>query len=133
MFTIMIENYFKITDESQNVINYFKAVNATFLSDNVKALFIVKAFEKVYLKLVFTKEEYLNKFTFVTTFTNLDLVVDTCDSDENPEGKLFLEKLPNDLLIDLFVNLDEEYMVQIFDDELISIPFISEHYQMEVF
>ena len=129
----MTENYFQSTDESQNFINYFKAVNATFLSDNVKALFIVKAHGKVYLKSVFTKEEYLNKFTFITTFTNLDMVVDTCDCDENPEGKFFQEILPNDQLIDLFVNLDEECLVQIFDDELISIPFISEHYQMEVF
>ena len=96
-------------------------------------MFIVKAHDKVYLKTVFTKEEYLNKFTFVTTFTNLDVVVDACDCDENPEGKLFQEILPNDQLIDLFVNLDEECLVQIFDDELISIPFISEHYQMEVF
>src|SRR5690606_169001 len=127
----MTENYFQSTDESQNFINYFKAVNATFLNENVKSLFIAKAHDNVYLKVVFTKEEYLNKFTFVTTFINLAVVVDTCDCDENPEGKLFQSHLPNEQLIDLFVNLAEECLVQIFDSELISLQFITEYYEVE--
>lgn len=127
----MGENYFATTSESQNFIDYFKAVNPTFLNNNVKALFIVKAYDKVYLKSVFTKEEYLNKFSFLTTFTNLDMVIDTCDSDENPEGKFFEYKLPNEQLIDFFVNLGEECLIQVFDDELISVPFLADYYDVE--
>lgn len=125
----MSENYFKATSESQNFIDYFKAVNPTFLNNNVKALFIVKAHDKVYLKSVFTKEEYLNKFSYVTTFTTLERVIDTCDSDENPEGQIFEYKLPSEQLIDFFVNLGEECLIQIFEDELIAVDFLVDYYE----
>jgi len=127
----MPEHYFKTTAESQNFIDYFQAVNPTLLNENVKALYIVKAHDKVYLKTVFTKEEYLNKFSYVTNITSLDMVVADCDCDENPEGKIFLHNAPNDQLVDLFVNLDEECFVQIFEDELIANSFLEEYYQVE--
>lgn len=129
----MKENYFQTTSESENFIDYFKAVNPSFLNSNVKALFIVKAHHKVYLKSVFTQNEYLNKFTFVTTFTNLDVAVADCDSDENPEGRIFPYELEYEQHIDHLVNLDEECLIHLFDDELISVSFITEHYQIEAF
>lgn len=127
----MPENYFQPNSESQNFIDYFKAVNPTFLNENVKALYLVKANNKVYLKSVFTKEEYLNKYSYTTNIESLDMVVTDCDCDENPDGKLFFQNLPNEQLIDLFVNLDEECFIQIFEDALISVSFLEEYYEVE--
>ena len=127
----MPENYFKVQTESQNFLDYFHAVNPTFLTKNVIGLHIVKAHDKVYLKTTFAKDEYLNKFSYTSNFINLDMVVSDCDCDENPDGKIFLTSFPNEQLIDNFVNLDEDCLIQIFDDELISLNFISEYYDLE--
>ncbi len=126
-------NYFETTSESQNFIDYFRAVNPTFLNHNVKALHLLKTDHKVYLKTVFLQEEYLNRLTFVTTLVNLDLVVGDCDSEENPEGRVFEYGLSYEELSDHLVNLGEDCLIQIFDKEFISIPFILEHYEIEAF
>lgn len=126
-------NYFETTSESQNFIDYFRAVNPTFLNHNVKALHLLKTDHKVYLKTVFLQEEYLNRLTFVTTLVNLDLVVGDCDSEENPEGRVFEYGLSYEELMDHLVNLGEDCLIQIFDKEFISIPFILEHYEIEAF
>lgn len=129
----MQRNYFETTSESQNFIDYFSAVNPTFLNSNVKALYLVKTDHKVYLKTVFQQEEYLNRLTFVTAFVNLDMVVGDCDSDENPEGRVFEYSLSYEELMDHLVNLGEDCLIQLFDKEFISIPFILEHYGIEAF
>lgn len=129
----MQQNYFDATSESQNFIDYFRAVNPAFLNSNVKALYFVKTEDKVYLKTVFQKEEYLNRLTFITAFVNLDMVVGDCDSDENPEGRIFEYGLSYEELSDHFVNLGEDCLIQILDKEFISIPFILEHYEIEAF
>ncbi len=126
-------NYFETTSESQNFIDYFRAVNPTFFNHNVKALHLLKTDHKVYLKTVFLQEEYLNRLTFVTTLVNLDLVVGDCDSEENPEGRVFEYGLSYEELSDHLVNLGEDCLIQIFDKEFISIPFILEHYEIEAF
>lgn len=65
----------QITNESENFIAYFNAVNPLFLKPNVKSIRFAHTDTKTYLKVSTEKELYLNKVTYLVEYINLEKVV----------------------------------------------------------
>lgn len=119
-----------IISESENFIDYFNAVNPSFLSEDVKGIHLIGTEEKIYLQITVSKEIYLNKLSFVVDYINMDKVTTDCDCDLNPEGFMFRpENIMTDM-IDDFVNLGEDCLIEVFESHHINENFIAEHFEL---
>lgn len=119
-----------IVSVSENIIEYFNAVNTSFLNEDIKNIHLVSTEEKVYLQITQAKELYLNKMSFVVDYINLDKVISDCDCDINPDGLLFRPENIMDTMIDDFVNLGEDCLVEIFESHHVNEDFIAQHFEL---
>lgn len=122
----------QITNESENFIAYFNAVNPLFLKPNVKSIRFAHTDTKTYLKVSTEKELYLNKVTYLVEYINLEKVVSDCDCDQNPEGFLFIPLRTDEDMIDDFVNIGDDCLIEIFEVEHINELFVQQHFELEV-
>lgn len=119
-----------IVSVSENIIEYFNAVNTSFLNEDIKNIHLVSTEQKVYLQITQAKEIYLNKMSFVVDYINLDKVISDCDCDINPDGLLFRPENIMNTMIDDFVNLGEDCLVEIFESHHINEDFIAQHFEL---
>lgn len=119
-----------IVSVSENIIEYFNAVNTSFLNEDIKNIHLVSTEEKVYLQITQAKELYLNKMSFVVDYINLDKVISDCDCDINPDGLLFRPENIMDTMVDDFVNLGEDCLVEIFESHHVNEDFIAQHFEL---
>lgn len=120
----------EIITTSENFIEYFNAVNPTLLNEEVKCLKLVGTEEKLYLEVTVAKEIYLNKLSYLVEFINLDKVITDCDCDINPNGYMFRPENIMDTMIDDFVNLGEDCLLEILETHHVNENFIAEHFEM---
>lgn len=119
-----------IVSVSENFMEYFNAVNPLFLNEEIKNIHLISTEEKVYLQVTQAKEIYLNKLSFVVDYINLDKVISDCDCDINPDGLMFRPENIMDTMIDDFVNLGEDCLMEIFESHHINEEFIAQHFEL---
>lgn len=119
-----------IVSVSENFMEYFNAVNPLFLNEEIKNIHLISTEEKVYLQVTQAKEIYLNKLSFVVDYINLDKVISDCDCDINPDGLMFRPENIMDTMIDDFVNLGEDCLMEIFESHHVNEEFIAQHFEL---